>query len=532
MRTFSSYGPISTKTNYYAPREALIDMAYRQLVGDEEGQGGHYITVWAPRQTGKTWIMQQVMRRIYANEEYDVALLTMQPGKNAHTPEAALLILVEGLKKWFGRDFPLIERWEEVPTLFSTIYFEKPVVLILDEFDSFSSEFINQFANEFRALNTRRKAEIDLPVSRRTHQLHGLALIGVRSVLGIETKSGSPFNVQRSMRIPNLTQEEVAGIFESYINETAQGVDDDVVERIFYETQGQPGLVCWLGEQLTEVYNRHEPTISMHDFDYVYNAAVDALPNNNILNIVSKANDASHKPLVLDLFRTNSKIRFRYDEPHINFLYLNGVIDQEIDVDGKRYVKFANPFVQKRLFNYFSADLFGTLEHLYEPFDDLDNTVDDDSLNIANLMRRYESYLAKNRHWLLKDAPRRKTDERIFEAIFHFNLYAWLLSFFDGFGGQVVPEFPTGNGKLDLFIRYAERTYGIEVKSFLNRRDYKKALGQAAGYGKKLGLSDMWLVFFIESIPDATRIELEPVHHDQDAAVTVHPIFVSTGPTI
>ncbi|KPA11696.1 hypothetical protein MHK_008095 [Candidatus Magnetomorum sp. HK-1] len=32
MRTFSSYGPVDTKQNYYAPRKELIDFAIMELV--------------------------------------------------------------------------------------------------------------------------------------------------------------------------------------------------------------------------------------------------------------------------------------------------------------------------------------------------------------------------------------------------------------------------------------------------------------------------------------------------------------------
>ncbi len=54
MRKFSSYGPPNTKIHYYAPREELISQVLSQLKGDEADDEGHFITVWAPRQTGKT----------------------------------------------------------------------------------------------------------------------------------------------------------------------------------------------------------------------------------------------------------------------------------------------------------------------------------------------------------------------------------------------------------------------------------------------------------------------------------------------
>ncbi len=64
MRKFSSYGQIQTDQHYYAPRTDLIDRAYTQLLGDAPEQGGHYITVWAPRQTGKSSVMLEAVEKL------------------------------------------------------------------------------------------------------------------------------------------------------------------------------------------------------------------------------------------------------------------------------------------------------------------------------------------------------------------------------------------------------------------------------------------------------------------------------------
>ena len=71
MRQFSSYGPVNTKLHYYVPREALIEEAYTQLMGENPDEGGHYITVWAPRQRGKSWVMQQTLYRLQKEERFD-----------------------------------------------------------------------------------------------------------------------------------------------------------------------------------------------------------------------------------------------------------------------------------------------------------------------------------------------------------------------------------------------------------------------------------------------------------------------------
>jgi hypothetical protein len=189
--------------------------------------------------------------------------------------------------------------------------------------------------------------------------LHSLALIGVRTVLGIENVKGSPFNVQRSVHIPNLTHLEVIDLFNQYQQESWQLIEPEVVERVWHEFQGQPGLTCWFGELLTETYNKTtEQPITMAHFNRAYVAALDLSPNNNILNLISKAKQEPYKSFVLELFQTEAKIKFTYDDPTTNFLYLNGIVSIERVNWSENYVKFACPYIQKRLFNYFARELY------------------------------------------------------------------------------------------------------------------------------------------------------------------------------
>lgn len=529
MRRFTSYGPPNPKLHYYAPRQALVDYACAQLLGDVPSEGGHYITIWAPRQSGKTWVMQQVVERLQVTDEYEVAILSLQSAKEATSAEAIFKLLTQSLQQWFERDFPEITQWIELPNLFSRPYFEKPLLLILDEFDALGESFINKFVNEFRSIYLQRQNEANKPSREKVFLLHGLALIGVRGVLGIENVKGSPFNVQRSLHIPNLTHDEVAGMFHWYEEESGQKVEPAVIDRLFYETQGQPGIVGWLGELLTETYNKHQPVITQTDFEDAYSAAINLLPNNNILNIISKAKEEPYKAVVLELFKTDKKQRFAYDDPLINYLYTNGVVDQERVAIDEYYLKFPSPFVQKRLFNYFARTLFPELGRLYDPFDNLDDTITETDINIRRLLQRYEEYLQQNRTRLLADAPRRKIDLRIYEAVFHFNFFLFLARFLESYDAKIYPEFPTGNGKIDLLIKHAGRLYGLEVKSFANQRQYRLALQQAADYAQQLQLQEITLVLFVEQVNDERRHQYEVVYTDASNGITVSPIFVMTG---
>jgi len=320
-----------------------------------------------------------------------------------------------------------------------------------------------------------------------------------------------------------LTYEEVDSMFHWYEQESGQTVEQDVIDRLFHVLQGQPGLTGWFGELLTETYNKYNPTIAMKDFEYMYRKAVNVLPNANILNIVSKAKQESHRELILDLFQTDKKMPFKYDQPSITYLYLNGVIDE----DGHEHVKFPCQFIQERLFGYFSGMLYESIDRLYDPFMDLSPYITETTLNIKGILQLYEQYVHKNDDWLFRDAPRRKTDFRIMEATYHFNLFMYLSKFIRQWHGQVIPEFPTGNGKVDLIIQHGGKIHAIEVKSFSDAYELKKGIGQAAEYGKQLGLTKIVLATFVENIPSDFRQKHEVIETDEETGVTVEVVFVN-----
>jgi hypothetical protein len=530
MRLFSSYGPIDRELNYYVPRQKLIDDAVQQLLGQNPDKGGHYITVWAPRQTGKTWIMQEVVSTMESNEQFEVVYLSLQFLYEENDADIVAQFFAQKLIEKLNLENLAINSLKDFEQLFKRGILTKPLILILDEFDALDSAVIARLVAVFRHIYNTRRNQTNKSTAQKDYLLHGIALIGVRAVLGVENVKGSPFNVQRSVRIPNLTHDEVVYLFDWYQREQQQQIEPEVVEQIWYEFQGQPGLTCWFGELLTETYNQAtDKPITMTLFEDVYAAALNLLPNNNILNIISKAKQEPYKSLVLELFQTKEKLKFTYRDPLLNFLYMNGVVSVDEVSLGEMYVKFACPYIQKQLFDYFARELYQAMDGLYSPFEDLSDTITEQDINIPRLLQRYEQYLQANREMVLKDAPRRKNDLRVFEAVFHFHLYLYLVSFFRGYEVQIVPEFPTGNGAIDFLIRYAEQLFGLELKSFANQVSYRKAIKQAAKYGKQLGMNEIWLVLFVEAVDDQNRGRFEMIYTDKKTGVVVHPLFVQTG---
>ncbi len=529
MRRFWSYGPVDDRLHYYAPRKEIISGAYTRLTGEKPETGGHYITIWSPRQCGKTWLMIEIYQRLLKDARFDVVPVSLESLKDEKDTGLIISNISKRIGEKLGKNFQDVDTQEKFQDIFRKNSLEKPLVLILDEFDALEEEAINTLVGAFRNIYIERGYEKNKNTEEKSFLLHAVALVGVRSVLGVENKKGSPFNVQHSVHISNLSYEEVKGMFAWYEKDSGQKVDEKVLERLFYETRGQPGLIGWLGELLTETYNRDKSRpITPEDFEAVLAAATKILPNNNILNLISKANEEPYKQTVLELFKTARKIEFSFDNKRLNYLYMNGVIDYEEHNRTEYYVKFSCPMVQKRLFNYFSNEIFPDMGKLHEPFDNLDDTIDETNLNPRNLLKRYQNYFKKNRDWLLKHAPR-KSDMRVFEAVYHFNLFSFLDDFLETWGAKVVPEFPTGNGKIDLTIFHAGKRFGLELKTYTNEHNYKKALAQAAGYGKQLKLEEIFLVFFVEYIDDTHRAKYEKDFTEETSGITVKPVFIETG---
>jgi len=500
MRKFHSYGPVKSKMHFYVPRDELVKTCVQSLIGDPD-ISGHYFTIWAPRQTGKTWLVErsvQTIRQQYSSKFY-TAYLSMQgfiDDKRDDNVERFLNYWPRLIEDEFGIKTKSINSWEKWLDLFTKQrgIFDKPVIMLIDEFDKLPPELINQTVSLFR----------EMYLKPDNYNLHGLALVGVRSVLGVDNERGSPFNVQRSLHIPNLTFDEVISMFDQYQQEYKQVIQPQVIQKLYEKTNGQPGLIGWFGELLTEKYNQDvNQLIDLKHFDRVYLDACEIEHNNTVRNMITKAKK-DYQSYALKLF-TNANIRFSFDYDWCNYMYMHGIISYEkIEEKNKYYhvCRFSSPFIQTRLFNAFAGEISEAHENAIlplEPLDTLDDVVCESGLNLPSLLNRYKKYLARLKEnginpW--KNQPRRKQDFHLTEAVGHFHLYHWLHMAL-GIQSIISPEFPTGNGKVDLHVEYEDRKGIIEVKSFTNAKDAILARTQAAKYARQTGYPSVTIAIFV-----------------------------------
>ena len=535
MRTFSSYGPVNCKKNFYIPRKELIKTCIKTLVDDPD-EGGRYFTIWGPRQTGKTWVMQQVIDEIPVLYKDKFAICEFSAGgvrgmkysikdiaDTDRIPNPLSGIFEDALP-----GSPVITTWKDFRKIFSKNngLWDRPLIMLIDEIDTIPGDLLDLMVGQFRELYLHRKE----------NYLHGLALTGVRAVLGMDSQKGSPFNVQKSMHIQNFTKQEVIELYRQYQEESDQVIKPEIVSKVFEITNGQPGIVSWFGELLTEKYNPgKDKAIDMNTWKYAYHGACNTEYNATILNLIAKAKN-EYTEHVLRLF-SNSDIKFSLDEEWCNYMYMHGLItyDKVINKRGKpvSVCRFSCHFIQYRIYNALTHLMNHSTQSLQydlgvtvlalEPLDDLGDVFDGPRLKIPALLERYKNYLMR-----LKTAginpwekqPRRKTDFHLTEAVGHFHLFSWL-EMAVGRRCTVSPEFPTGNGTVDIHLEYYDKRSVIEVKSFTDTYQAKEAMKQAAAYGKKLEFDSVTVAMFAPFTDQDILAKLSDVQVIENVNVTM-----------
>ncbi len=298
-----------------------------------------------------------------------------------------------------------------------------------------------------------------------------------------------------------------------------------MIGKVYEVTLGQPGLVSWFGELLTEKENpRRDRPLQMQHWKRVWNRARFKEPNNTVMNLIAKARNPQYQSFLVRLF-THSDLPFSFHQPVHNYLYLHGILSASKEKGGEEAVevcRFSSPFVQHCIFHALTNDVLEDFSLLLIPaLDRLDDVFLDSSINLPALLKRYQDYLKRLKAkginpW--KEQPRRKTDFHLTESVGHFHLFSWLQNVI-GKRGVVSPEFPTGNGKVDLHIQSKGRQGIIEVKSFVNSYEMELAKKQAVSYSKQLGLNEVTIAMF-------TPIEEEEVLEQLSISETMDDIQV------
>lgn len=345
VRYFNTTGPCNPEQHYTVIRPALISQGQRLV------EQGRYFTIFAPRQAGKTTYFQLLFRQLQP-ERYTSIWLSFESLKTLTRNEfyeALDYILKQKLTQAgvsppdqpINNQFALRRFFDQLKQSAQT------VVLVIDEFEGTPDIVLSELMHTFREMYHQP----DL------HALHSLILVGVSTIAELVVSEASPFNVVEELQLPYFTPAEVDELIQQYVAEVGQPFEPAVIQAIYDNTRGQPGLVGGLCAHLVDqvALDRVQPVRMDHFYQTLQHFLTERF-DKNISNIIRKAREK--QAFMLQLLFTSEPIPFTVNEPNIAYLYAHGVVDNQ---DG--YVDIAVPLYSKALILAFRPLINGETSH-------------------------------------------------------------------------------------------------------------------------------------------------------------------------
>jgi len=504
MKRFCTSGPVDKETCYYVNREDIMEEALDHI------ENWRYFTVSAPRQTGKTTFLNDIVERV--KDRYLAIFISFET-YNFDKKESFLKSFIRDvsikINRIYGKDIE-IEIPEEIDGIKDVIIelknkLNKEIVLMIDEFERLNnSTIMNDFLHVLRSIYHDKKG----------YGLRSVVLISVNYLMRILSDNASPFNIVEHMNVPYFTREQVYDLLSQHEMESDQVFDPEVKELIWHNAAGQPGLTNALAYDLVMKKAKGERVVRVEHFDRTLNDFMRKYIDKNIANIIAKARQ--EKELIKKILFEPNEVNYTIYDERIKFLYLNGVIDE---CNGKCCVKV--PLYYKALYARFKPEING--EKLYMA--SLEDTIrpylnEDGSLDLNKLLNRYVRYIKERGGIMFKG-------RNYYEGVYQYNLDQFLTVYVEAADGKVYPETQVGGGRIDLLVNLNNREYLIEVKANITGSEYEKAKKQLIEYLQRKELKEGWLIVYSNQINDF-KYEKEVIKTEKDKEVILHIWFIKT----
>lgn len=262
MRFFNTAGPSVAGQHYLIDPLARLDLP--EVLAMIEQQ--RYFVLHAPRQTGKTTSLLALMEYLNRKGHYHALYANIEAAQTARGDVSAGIRTVtrriaDSAKAHLDQDSlsDLANRLatqNDPNSLLAgflqawALQTERPIVLMLDEVDALVGDTLVSLLRQIRSGYAQRPKAFP----------QSIILCGVRDVRDYRIHTshqeiitgGSAFNIKASsLRLGNLSRQEVAALYLQHTEDTGQTLDAEIFSELWEDTQGQPWLVNALGYELT-----------------------------------------------------------------------------------------------------------------------------------------------------------------------------------------------------------------------------------------------------------------------------------------
>lgn len=487
MRYFNTFGPVNPAEHYVVPRGELVADLVAQI------ERGSYFTIYAPRQMGKTTLLERLREVLSERSDYLPVTFSFEASEEAPV-DAFLDAFYEDLAECIlealqGTSHAQVSNVRKLLANKPSVDFyafrnlfralnkltpELRLVVIIDEFDATPQGAISRLLQTWREIYLTHKPP---------RSLHSVILIGIQNIATLNVGRSSPFNIARQVQLAPFTLEEVRDLLGQYTAETGQPFAADVVDEIHNQTGGHPFLVNRLAAILTEevVTDRTRP-ITQADLDTALSRLLRET-NYNFETLVRHAREYQEDVLRI-LF--GAEYAFNLNDPLVHALHMHGIVGPT----ETGTCEIANPIYGRVLLSAFRPIQAGLQGDILVNNYDLRSHVIGDRLQMDILLSRFREFVERRGREAFKVTPMPQ------EATGQYLLMAYLDLLVRQVGGDLFTEVQTGEGRLDLIVVYRGRRYVTETKIWRGPAAFEDGLAQLEEYLESEGQTEGHYVVF------------------------------------
>lgn len=495
MRKFNYTGPVYPDEHYIVKRDELF-YSFKDMV-----DAGKYFTIFAPRQTGKTTFLKQAISRFNENPYYLGIYLDFERYR-CYEEEKFYRVLKKDLNKTLVKRLTSIEcekigavekifkdktienneDFHDVIEALGEIIPDKRIILLIDEFEAISIDISRDFLYTLRDMYIKCR-------ETRAFAIYSIGLVGIKNIAELNFGSQSPFNIAVQINIENFTLDQVYELINQYLEDSGQKLEEGVIEKIYYETGGQPFLVNRLCSIMVEdIVTDRAKIVGFDDL----NQALEVLVKENNPNFYSlETNARQHQDMILAILFGTRDIRYNPRDPVQRRLIMFGVIKE---ADGR--AEIANPIYHRVLWDHFrSADDNGLSRSFHEK-EFCSFITPEGRIDMRGILVNFKEFIERIGVGLfdLTDRPR--------ESVGQYLLMSYLDLFRRAIKGHLLLETPSGRGRLDVLLLYGGQSYVVETKIWRGEVAFEYALEQVKRYAGTEHVKEGYLVFFDQRLKD------------------------------
>lgn len=493
MKFFNTTGPINPEMHYFTPNR-LNEPVITQLIQQQK-----YFILHAPRQSGKTTAILQLVKQLNQAGKFKALYVNIEPAQAARSKlldgmRTILSCFKSAINITFGEQDTATDYLQQAcsnPNLsgnalqeflqFWSQKSDKPLIIFMDKIDTLIGDTLISVLHQLRAGHTTRPKNFPQTI----------CLIGVRDVRDyriwsnegqVIASSGSAFNIiAESLVLANFTLEQVRNLYLQHTQETGQVFEEAAVTYAFEQTQGQPWLVNALAYEacFRVVTDRSQP-ITLEILQTARETLI-MRRDTHIDALVARLSEPRVRAIIeAILIGQDAPESFPTDD-------ISYVIDLGLVAKNDQRLEIANPIYQEIIPRELTHGTQLSITQHLAWYKNADGTLD-----MSKLLHAFTQFYRENSGiWFEKNDYK--------EAGPHLLLMAFLQRIING-GGSIHREYGLGRKRVDLLVvwpnLHPKQRIVIELKILRGKKTMHEGLEQTAEYMDISNATEGHLVIF------------------------------------